>query len=245
MNDQQLLRYSRHILLPQVDIDGQEKLLASRVMVVGLGGLGSPVALYLAASGVGNLVLVDDDRVELSNLQRQIAHSSDAIGQWKVESAKTSAQALNPGTEITTINTRLDEPQLRENLANTDVIVDCTDNLATRLMINRCSYQACVPLVSAAAIGTEGQLMVVDSRQASACYRCLYNENSDAQLNCAESGVLAPLVGVMGAMQALETLKVLLGKARVGKLLLYDAWRGEWNSLMLPKLADCPVCGGT
>jgi len=243
MNDEQLLRYSRHILLPQVDIDGQQTLLHSTALVIGLGGLGSPVALYLAASGVGHLILVDDDKVELSNLQRQIAHTNAALGNWKSQSAGASAKALNPDVKITTVEHRLSAEELTILLSDADIVLDCSDNLTTRLLVNQVCYQTKTALVSGAAIGMEGQLMVVAAAENSPCYRCLYDDTADLNLNCAESGVLAPLVGVIGSMQALEALKVLLGNACVGQLTIYDAWRSSWQTLTLPKRVGCPVCG--
>ncbi|WP_317930970.1 molybdopterin-synthase adenylyltransferase MoeB [Halioxenophilus sp. WMMB6] len=243
MRDDQLLRYSRHILLPQLDVEGQERLLAAKVLVVGAGGLGSPVILYLAASGVGELIVVDDDAVELSNLQRQIAHQSGRIGVNKALSAGESARALNPDVVCHAIEARLSDAQAAQWIAKVDVVVDCTDNLASRLQINRLCYQLAVPLVSAAAIGTEGQLLVVDSRAGSPCYQCLYDENTELQLNCAESGVLAPVVGVLGALQALETIKVLSHAHETGVLHLWDAWAGQWQRLSFAQRPDCPVCG--
>lgn len=243
MNDQQLLRYSRHILLPQIDIDGQQTFIDSSALVIGLGGLGSPVALYLAASGVGHLLLADGDAVELSNLQRQIAHQNNALGQNKAASAGASAQALNPEVKITALTDFLTGSALAAAIKRADVVLDCSDNLNTRLAVNRECYKQRTPLVSGAAIAGEGQILVVDATEHSACYRCLYDEHANVNLNCATSGVIAPLVGVIGAMQALEALKVLLGKATTGKLSIYDAWRASWQALNLPKLPTCPVCG--
>lgn len=247
MDDYQLLRYSRHILLPQIDVDGQQAILNARVLVIGLGGLGSPVALYLAASGVGNLVLVDDDLVELSNLQRQIAHQTTRCGINKASSAKQSSLALNSHVNIETIERRLDDDAMVAQIKLADVVVDCSDNLTTRLQVNRLCWQAKKPLVSGAAIAFEGQLMVVDSRQIDTpCYQCLYDETSDAQLNCAQSGVIAPLVGVIGSLQALETLKIITGLtdvSQLGKLHLYDALSSSWRAFKFPKKTNCPVCG--
>lgn len=242
MNDEQLLRYSRHILLPQIDIEGQQQLLQSRVLVIGVGGLGCPVALYLAASGVGTLVLVDDDHVEITNLQRQIAHGHEDIGRAKVESAADSVKRINPDVQIVAHAQRLNETALQKELTDADLVVDCTDNLETRLMLNRVCYQARVPLVSGAAIAGEGQLMVVDSRQQSACYRCLYDESVSVALDCSSTGVVAPLVGVIGSLQALEAIKTLLGRHQVNQLKLFDAWSGQWQVLKLGKNSECPVC---
>lgn len=243
MNDEQLLRYSRHLLLPKVDIDGQQKILAARVLIIGLGGLGSPVCLYLAAAGVGELVLVDDDHVDLTNLQRQIAHKEALIGTNKAESAANAAKALNSDIVVTCINKRLEKTELIDHISAAHVVVDCTDNLATRLLINAVCWEQKTPLVSGAAIGFEGQLMVVEPSKNTPCYRCLYDESADAELNCSESGVIAPLVGVIGSMQALETLKLLAEiHENSGKLTLFDGMANRWQSLNLPKLPDCPVC---
>ncbi len=246
MNDEQLLRYSRHILLPQIDIEGQQNILESRILVVGLGGLGSPVSQYLAASGVGELVLVDDDLVDLTNLQRQIVHDESSVGKNKAQSAAESALALNSTIKVTHLSQRLDATSLQEQIRDARVVVDCTDNLSTRLLINRTCWQEETPLVSGAAIGFEGQLLVVDPAQQSACYRCLYDENSDTELNCSESGVFSPLVGVIGSMQALEALKIAAGlPCHPGKLTIYDAIASRWQTLALPKLSDCPVCSNS
>jgi len=245
MNNQQLLRYSRQIMLPDIDIEGQEKLLAARVLIVGLGGLGSPVAMYLAAAGVGHLILADFDKVDLSNLQRQIAHTTDRIGQLKVESAAQSLRALNPDVDITCITQALDVATLHTQLHHVDVVVDCCDNFATRFMVNAACVAAKVPLVSGAAIRLEGQVAVFDHRNpACPCYRCLYEEDTEENTSCAANGVLSPLVGVIGSMQALETIKLIagVGKTLAGKLLLFDAGYSQWRELKLPKDKDCPVC---
>lgn len=248
MNDAQLLRYSRQIMLPEVDVGGQDKLLAARVLVIGLGGLGSPVALYLAAAGVGELVLTDFDEVDLSNLQRQIAHGLDDIGRPKVESARDQILQINPDVRVTTLNQRLEDQALLEQVAAADVVVDCCDNFVTRFAINEACVRQQTPLVSGAAIRLEGQVNVFDSRNPdSPCYRCLFPDGGDdAALTCADSGVIAPLVGMIGTTQALETLKVITGFGRslVGRLLLLDAKNMEWRSLNLGKDPDCPVCGG-
>lgn len=244
MNDEQLLRYSRQIMLPDVDIDGQEKLLAARVLIIGLGGLGSPVAMYLAAAGVGHLTLVDFDVVDLSNLQRQIVHTSTRIGTNKAVSAAQSLRELNPEIEIHCIETLLDADELIEQVKRATVVVDCTDNFQTRFAINAACVAAKVPLVSGAAIRLEGQVAVFDSRDTnSPCYRCLYEEDSD-DLTCAANGVLAPLVGIIGSMQALETIKLICGFGThlAGRLLLLDARHSQWRELKLPKDKNCPVC---
>ncbi len=244
MNDDQLLRYSRHIMLPDLDIDGQEKLLASHALIIGLGGLGSPVAMYLAAAGVGELTLVDFDSVDLSNLQRQIAHSSERIGVNKAQSAAQTLSALNPDINIHVIEQRLDGECLQQLVAGVNLVLDCTDNFATRFAINAACVAARVPLVSGAAIRLEGQVSVFDSRQPnSPCYRCLYEESTD-DLTCAANGVLAPLVGVIGSLQALEALKLLagFGDSLAGRLQLFDARRGQWREMKLPRDPECPVC---
>ncbi len=245
MNDDQLLRYSRHIMLPDLDIEGQEKLLASHALIIGLGGLGSPVAMYLAAAGVGELTLVDFDSVDLSNLQRQIAHSSERIGVNKAQSAAQTLSALNPDINIHVIEQRLDGERLQQLVAGVNLVLDCTDNFATRFAINAACVAARVPLVSGAAIRLEGQVSVFDSRQPnSPCYRCLYEESTD-DLTCAANGVLAPLVGVIGSLQALEALKLLagFGDSLAGRLQLFDARRGQWREMKLPRDPECPVCG--
>ena len=246
MQDQQLLRYSRQIMLPEVEIEGQEAWLNSRVLVIGAGGLGSPVAIYLAAAGIGTLVLVDDDEVDLSNLQRQIVHTTDRIGQPKVDSAKHSLQALNPTITVETIGQRLVGEALDQQVAQADLVVDCTDNFTTRFALNRACVAHKTPLVSGAAIRMEGQVAVYDPRHDdSPCYQCLYKEGDDENLTCSESGVLAPLVGIIGSVQAMEALKVLasVGTPLVGKLLLLDGRRMEWRTLKLRKDPACPVCG--
>lgn len=245
MNDEQLLRYSRQIMLPQWDIAGQEKILNSRVLIVGLGGLGCPVAMYLAAAGVGQLVLADFDEVDLSNLQRQIAHGSADIGTLKAVSAQNTLKTLNDTVETVVITERLDEMRLHDETKSADVVVDCSDNFSTRHAINRACVSSGTPLVSGAAIRFEGQVAVFDPRDEEApCYRCLYAEESDENLSCSESGVISPLVGVIGSMQALETLKVLagVGQTLTGKLLMFDGLSADWRTLKLPRDPACPVC---
>lgn len=245
MNDDQLLRYSRQILLPQIDITGQQKLLNSRVLIVGLGGLGSPVALYLGAAGVGHLTLVDDDIVELSNLQRQIIHGEQDIGRLKVESAADSLRALNSGIQVETHTTRLSEQALSLAVTAADVVVDCTDNFAARFLLNKVTQQLNTPLVSGAAIRMEAQVTVYDPRQiGSACYRCIYEDNGELQQTCSESGVLSPLLGIIGSMQAVETIKLLtnIGESLSGRLMILDAFAMTWRELKLRQDPDCPVC---
>jgi adenylyltransferase/sulfurtransferase len=248
MNDDDLLRYSRQILLPDFDIDGQERLLAAKVLIVGVGGLGSPVALYLAAAGVGEIWLADHDDVDLSNLQRQIAHQHADIGRPKVASAADKLRALNPGVRIDTIQERLQSPLLEDACEAVDLVVDCSDNFRTRFALNAACWQLGKPLVSGAAIRTEGQLLVIDPRRDdSPCYRCLYDDSvADTQLSCSQNGVLAPIVGIIGTLQALETIKLLAnyGEPAVGRLLAFDGLRLEWRSLRLNRAENCPVCGG-
>lgn len=243
MNDNELLRYSRHILLPEIDIAGQQALLDARVLMVGLGGLGSPVAMYLGAAGVGHLSLVDFDHVDVSNLQRQIVHQQGNIGVNKAESAKQALHHLNDSISIDVITERVDE--WGDLVASVDVVVDCTDNFATRFAINRACAIAGKPLVSAAAIRMEGQLSVFDHRdENSPCYQCLYSPDASDDLTCSEAGVLSPVVGVMGSLQALEVIKVItgVGELAVGRLVLFDAKRHQWREMALAKDPSCPVC---
>ena len=247
MNDEALLRYSRQIMLPDFDIAGQERLLAAKVLIVGLGGLGSPVALYLAAAGVGELRLVDHDAVDLSNLQRQIAHGEADIGRPKVASACAAIRALNSHTRVDMIDAKLQGPLLDAAVCTVDLVVDCSDNFSTRFALNAACWKNKKPLVSGAAMRGEGQLLVVDPRvESSPCYRCLYDDViNDEQLSCAQNGVLAPIVGIIGALQALEAVKVIAqyGEPAVGRLQIFDGKRLEWRSLKLKRANDCPVCG--
>jgi molybdopterin-synthase adenylyltransferase len=246
MNDAQLLRYSRHILLPEIGIDGQEKLLRARVLVIGLGGLGSPVAMYLAASGVGTLVLADPDNVDLTNLQRQIAHSTDTIGQSKVTSAITRLRAINPGTKIIGIERKLEGSELDEQVHLADAVVDGSDNFPTRFAVNAACVRAKKPLISAAVTRFEGQITVFRSDLSDGpCYRCLYDEPGETGEACVQFGVLAPFAGVMGALQATETVKVLagVGTPLQGRVVTVDALSMQWRELKLPKDPACPVCG--
>lgn len=245
LSDQELLRYSRQIMLPKFDIAGQQALKKSRVLIIGLGGLGSPVALYLAAAGVGFLSLADNDEVDFSNLQRQIVHGEHNIGMSKVESAAESLRQLNPNVALQTHAVRLEGEILLSALEQIDLVVDCTDNFSTRFEINRACVATKVPLVSGAAIRMEGQVSVFDSRNAeSPCYQCLYSDVSDEQLTCSEAGVMAPLVGIIGSMQAMEAIKLLsgLGQVLVGRLLLLDAMSMQWRSLKLKKDPACLCC---
>jgi adenylyltransferase/sulfurtransferase len=245
MDDKQLLRYSRHILLPQIDVRGQDKLLASRVLIVGLGGLGSPVAMYLAASGVGHLVLVDHDRVDLTNLQRQIVHATERVGQDKAASAAQGLAALNPDVRVTAIDQKLEGDALEDQVRLADAVVDATDNFASRFAINEACARAGKTLISGAVVRFEGQVAVFPP--GGPCYRCLYTEGGGPDEACATLGVLAPAAGVIGSVQAVETIKVLLniGQTLAGRLLLFDALAMEWHEVKLRKDPLCPVCGKT
>ena len=246
LSDEELLRYSRQILLAHVDIDGQLKLKNSRVLIVGLGGLGSPVALYLAAAGVGELHLADFDRVDLSNLQRQIAHYTRSLGQPKVESAAKRLRAINPAIQLQLYPAGLDADSLGAAVALVDLVLDCSDNFGTREAVNAACVAAGKPLVSGAAIRLEGQLAVFDPRQAdSPCYHCLYGHGSEAELTCSEAGVLGPLVGLVGSLQALEALKLLagFGQSLVGRLLLIDGLGCHFRELRVKRDPACSVCG--
>ena len=248
MRDEQLLRYSRQIMLPEMDVAGQQRLLDSSVLILGAGGLGSPVALYLAAAGVGRLLIADDDRVDLSNLQRQILHSEADIDQPKVVSAQRSLRAMNADTVIEPLHERLDPAAMQRLLAGGDIdlVVDASDNFQTRFAINQACVSTRVPLVSGAAIRMEGQVSVFDQRRDdSPCYRCLYRTVGDEDTSCATNGVMAPLVGIIGSVQAMEAVKLLagIGQSLVGRLLLLDATNLQWRELRLPRDPDCPVCG--
>lgn len=248
MNDEQLLRYSRHILLDELGVEGQEKLLASHAVVIGAGGLGSPVALYLASAGVGHITLVDHDTVDATNLQRQIAHNLERLGQPKAESAKAAMHAINPEVRIDTVLQRADAALLDQLLPGADVVVDCTDNFDTRHAINRASVRHRVPLVSGAAIRFDGQLSVYDPRNAdSPCYACIFPDTDGLEeVRCATMGVFAPLVGIIGTMQAAEALKLLsgMGSRLVGRLTMLDGRGMEFTEVKLARNPGCPVCGG-
>lgn len=247
IDDAQLLRYSRHILLDPVGIDGQQRLLDARALIIGAGGLGSPVALYLAASGVGHITIADHDTVDLTNLQRQIAHDMQSLGANKARSVAQRMAAMNPTIEIVALQQKLMGVTLEAAVADADVVLDCCDNFATRHAVNRACVRHQKPLVSGAAVGFDGQITVFDQRLPKApCYACLFPEEAqDTETNCATFGVFSPLVGVVGAMQALEALKVLLGigQSLSGRLLLFDAMTSDWRSLRLKHDPGCPVCG--
>lgn len=244
MDDDTLLRYSRQIMLPEFGIEGQQRLRDAAAVILGVGGLGSPAAMYLAAAGLGSLILVDDDAVDLSNLQRQVAHTTERIGLPKTESARTALRALNPQVDVRLRTERLQDRALDAVVAAADVVLDCSDNFATRFALNEACRQARVPLVSGAAIRWDAQISVFDGQPGSACYRCLYAENGEEDLNCSENGVIAPLVGIIGAMQALEAIKLVcgVGDSLGGRLLVLDGLSMHWRELRLRPDPDCPVC---
>jgi molybdopterin-synthase adenylyltransferase len=246
MDDDQLLRYSRQILLPGFGIEGQERLRAASVLVVGLGGLGSPVAMYLAAGGVGRLVLADFDAVDLSNLQRQLLHTTERIGMPKADSARIALAALNPEVRIETVKRSLTEETLPALVAEVDLVVDGSDNFATRFAVNAACFKAGRPLVSGAAIRMEGQVATFTGQPGGPCYQCLYPRDGGLDETCSTTGVLAPVVGIIGSIQATEAIKVLtgLGEPLFGRLLLLDAGAMEWRSLRLRADPGCPICGG-
>ena len=246
LNDTQLLRYSRHILLPEIGIEGQQKLVTSHALIIGLGGLGSPISLYLAASGVGRLTLCDHDQVDLTNLQRQIVHDSGSIGLAKVESARNRLAEINSETRVDVIRARVEAEQLKALVADADVVIDATDNFTTRHAINRACVKYRKPLVSGAGVRFDGQVTVFDLRRAdSPCYACLFPEAGDLEeMCCAVMGVFAPLVGIIGSIQAAEALKLLMGVGQPlnGRLLLLDALSMQWRSVRLSKDPHCAVC---
>ena len=246
MNDQQLLRYSRHILLPEIGIEGQEKLNAAHALIIGAGGLGSPVALFLAASGVGTLTICDNDTVDLTNLQRQILHRTTSIGMNKVDSARAALVEINPNVRVNNFKERVETARMHDLVKHADVILDCSDNFNTRYALNRACVEHKKPLVSGAAIRFAGQVTVFDLRQdSSPCYHCLFPENSENEdTRCAEMGIFAPLVGIVGSLQAGEALKLLLGVGTTlcGRLLLIDALHSGLRTIKLSRDANCPVC---
>lgn len=246
MRDDELLRYARHILLDDIGIEGQERLIESKVLVVGAGGLGSPVCLYLASAGVGEIRVADDDTVELSNLQRQIMHANDRLGMLKVQSAAQAISKINPDTKVVTLPIRLDAQSLLEQVSAVDLVLDCCDNFQTRHAVNRACVEAGVALVSGAAVRFEGQVCVYDTRHSdSPCYHCLFPEADDVTpTNCATMGVFAPLVGIVGSMQAAEAIKLLakVGQPLRGRLIMFDARLMHWHEVKVPRDPKCPVC---
>jgi len=247
MNDEQLLRYSRHILLPEIGIEGQEKLLAARALVIGAGGLGSPVALYLASAGLGSITLCDNEDVDLTNLQRQIVHRTESVGRKKVESARATMTAINPEVRVTPLPERVDGKRLEALAAQADIVIDGSDNFATRHAVNRACVRAKKPLVSGAAVRFDGQVAVFDLRAPGApCYACLFPESGENEdVRCAVMGVFAPLTGIIGSIQAAEALKLITGSGETlaGRLLLLDALTMQVRTITLRKDPACPVCG--
>lgn len=244
-SDEELLRYSRHIMLPQIDIDGQLAIARARILILGLGGLGSATSLYLAASGIGHLVLLDDDAVDLSNLQRQVVHNEESIGVNKAASAARTLRRLNPQVSLTLIQERLSAEALAHQVGEVDAVCDCSDNFPTRRLLNEACVAQGKPLISGAAIRFEAQMSVFDPRdEKSPCYQCLYPVLRDEDLTCSQSGVLSPMVGVVGSMQALEALKVIgnFGSPLIGRLLLFDALQASWRELKITRDPNCPVC---
>ncbi len=246
MNDAQLLRYSRHILLDDIGVEGQERLLAARALVIGAGGLGSPVALYLGTAGVGRLVVVDHDTVDLTNLQRQIAHDLSRVGVPKALSAMQSVRAINPEVDVVPVLQRVDAAALDPLVRDADVVLDCCDNFATRHAVNAACVAHRKPLVAGAAIGFDGQVSVYDTRDAAApCYACVFPpESTFEEVRCATMGVFAPLVGIVGTVQAAEALKLLAGVGRslAGRLQMLDARTMEWHEIRVQRQPNCPVC---
>ena len=244
MNDQDLLRYSRQIMLPQIGIEGQQALLDSTMLLVGMGGLGSPTALYLAAAGVGHLIIADFDKVELSNLQRQVIHHTDDIGAFKVDSAKEKMLAINPNIKVTTVKT-LNNENLNSWVGKANVVLDGTDNFDTRFKINQACVEEKIPLVSAAVIRFEGQLSVFKGYESTQpCYQCLYSTEGNSDENCVENGILAPVAGVMGSLQALQAVKVVLDLAEqlIGKLMMIDALDLSFRTIKINKDKSCVIC---
>ncbi|EBS4510871.1 HesA/MoeB/ThiF family protein [Salmonella enterica subsp. enterica serovar Adamstua] len=245
MNDHDFMRYSRQILLGDIAIEGQQKLLNSHVLIVGLGGLGSPAALYLAGAGIGKLTLVDDDDVHLSNLQRQILFTTDDIAHPKAQAAKLRLAQLNPGSKLIVLQQCLTGDVLKNAVAHADVVLDCTDNMATRQEINAACVALNTPLISASAVGFGGQLMVLTPPWEQGCYRCLWPDDVEPERNCRTAGIVGPVVGVMGTLQALEAIKLLSGmETPSGELRLFDGKTSQWRSLALRRASGCPVCGG-
>jgi len=248
MNDDQLLRYSRHILLDEVGIEGQDKLLKAHVLIVGAGGLGSPVALYLGSAGVGHITIADHDKVDATNLQRQVAHTLGRIGEYKAESARQAIAAINPDATVTPVTQRAEGALLDRLVSEADLVLDCTDNFATRHAINRACVKHRKPLVSGAAIRFDGQVAVFDARNAqSPCYACVFPESElMEEALCATMGVFAPLVGIIGSTQAAEALKLIcgVGESLAGRLLMLEGRRMEWSEMKLARNTACAVCGG-
>ena len=245
MDNDQLLRYSRQMMLPEIDAEGQQRLTDARVLIIGLGGLGSSSSVYLAAAGVGHLVLVDFDEVDISNLQRQIVHATRDIGRLKVDSAAEHLLELNPEIQITKIDHKIENEELEEQIKSSSVVLDCSDNFQTRFAINDACVKYKIPLVSGAAIRFEAQVSVFDSRhEDSPCYRCLYGNEAEVEQTCTANGVISPLLGIVGSIQACEAMKLImnLGETLEGRLLLLDVMHMEWHTAKLNKDPNCPVC---
>jgi molybdopterin/thiamine biosynthesis adenylyltransferase len=246
MNDDQLLRYSRHILLPEIGVEGQQKLLDARALVIGAGGLGSPAAMYLAAAGVGTIALADCDTVDLTNLQRQVMHVTQSVGRKKVDSGRDMLASLNPETRVIAIDSRLEGDALDREVATADVVLDCSDNFATRHAVNRACVHHCKPLVSGAAIRFDAQIAVFDLRSdESPCYNCLFPEQGEVEeMRCAIMGIFAPLTGMVGTLQAAEAIKVVMGigETLAGRLVIFDALTTTWRTMRLARDPDCAVC---
>lgn len=245
MNDQQLLRYSRQIMLPQIDIEGQQKLLSAKVLIVGAGGLGSPASIYLAAAGVGQLTIYDDDEVDLSNLQRQIAHHTNDIGTDKVISTQLTLKKINPEVKVVAFKQKLEGQRLNTEIEKADLVLDCCDNFTTRFAVNKACVYHKTPLVSGAAIRFEGQISVfTPGTNNSPCYNCLYSDNGEEMQNCASNGVIAPITGIVGSIQAMEAMKLIMniGDSLMGRLLLLDGLSMQWNEMKLKRNINCPTC---
>jgi adenylyltransferase/sulfurtransferase len=245
MNDQQLLRYSRQIMLPQIDIEGQQKLLAAKILIIGAGGLGSPVSMYLAAAGIGQITIYDDDEVDLSNLQRQVSHHTDDIGTDKVISTHKTLKKINPEVKVIPVKQRLEGKCLEKEVREADIVLDCSDNFKTRFAINEACVKYKTPLVSGAAIRFEGQVSVfTPGTNNSPCYNCLYLDSGEEMQNCATNGVIAPITGIIGSIQAMEAIKLIIniGEPLTGRLLLLDGLSMQWNEMKLRKNANCPTC---
>ncbi len=245
MNDQQLLRYSRQIMLPQIDIAGQQKLLDSKVLIVGAGGLGSPASIYLASAGIGQITIYDDDEVDLSNLQRQIVHHTSDIGTDKVISTQQTLKNINPDVKVIAVKHRLEGELLNREVKNADLVLDCCDNFSTRFAVNAACVKHKTPLVSGAAIRFEGQVSVfTPGINNSPCYNCLYTDNGEEMQNCARNGVISPITGIIGCIQAMEAMKLIMaiGETLTGRLLLLDGLSMQWNEMKLSRNSMCPTC---
>lgn len=244
LTEQELIHYSRHIILPQIDEAGQNKLKQSKVLIVGMGGLGAPVAMYLAAAGIGQLYVADHDQVERSNLQRQIIHRLDQVDKPKVESAKQTISRLNPWTNVVTIDSKLQGEEIHKYVSEVDLVVDCSDNFTTRFALNQACVELDKPLVSGAAIRFEGQLAVFNLTKESACYQCLYQPDMQLDENCFDQGVLSPVVGTIGTLQATEAIKIIVGIGKVAdsQLTIYDALNNDFRKIGVAKDLDCPIC---